>query len=312
MAMIDTKITHELQKQFCEQVMLEQPLSGYTSSGIGGPADVLLIARNEAQLEAMVQACWDAELPTIILGKGSNVLVSDKGIRGATIINLATHAQVIEHPEKAGEMTRIYSEAGALLGKVSRLAESFSLAGMEWAEGIPGTIGGAVIGNAGAFGGDVKDNFVSCRMLKRGESARVYLPEEMGFRYRKSFLKNNTDDYVVLSAVFQLTTGEKAKIHEKMEDNQAKRRKKQPSARSIGSIFKNPQGDFAGRLINQLHLKGTRFGDAQISMKHANIFINVGEATAADWYHLMQFVQEKVLDNYGIQLEPEILLIGEW
>jgi UDP-N-acetylmuramate dehydrogenase len=134
----------------------------------------------------------------------------------------------------------------------------------------------------------------------------------MGFQYRKSFLKNNTADFVVLSAIFQFSIGEKDRIHDKMVDNQAKRRKKQPSARSIGSVFKNPNNDFAGRLINQLNLKGTRFGDAQISMKHANIFINVGNATATDWLHLMEFTQEQVLQHYGIQLEPEILLIGEW
>lgn len=312
MSTIDPKVIHELQQQFTTNVMLDQKLSSYTSSGIGGPADVLMTARDEAQLEAMVQACWDADLPTLILGKGSNVLVSDKGIRGVTIINLATKVAVVENPEDGGKMNRIFSESGALLGKVSRAAESAGLATMEWAEGIPGTIGGAVIGNAGAFGGDVKDNFISCRMMKRGEAARIYLPEEMGFAYRKSFLKNNSDDYVVLSTLFQLQEGNPKAIQDKMADNQAKRRKKQPATRSIGSVFKNPEGDFAGRLINQLHLKGTRFGDAQISMEHANIFINVGEATANDWIHLMEYAQQKVLDHYGIQLEPEILLIGEW
>lgn len=312
MSTIDPKIVQSLHQQFGASVMEGQNLSTYTSSGIGGPADVLLIAKDETELENMVQACWDADLPTIILGKGSNVLVSDKGIRGATIINQANEAHIVENPDKPGEMTRLFSESGTLLGKVSRLAESFSLTGMEWGEGIPGTIGGAVIGNAGAFGGDVRECFISCRMLKRGETARNYTAEEMRFKYRRSFLKNNTDDYVVLSALFQLSTGDKAKIHDKMVDNQTKRRKKQPAARSIGSVFKNPKNDFAGRLINQLHLKGTRFGDAQISMKHANIFINVGNATANDWLHLMEFTQQKVLENYGIQLEPEILLIGEW
>ena len=310
--MIDPKIIQEFQQQFGLSVKLNQSLSAYTSSGIGGPADLLLIAKNEAELEKMVQASWDADLPTIILGKGSNVLVSDKGIRGITIINQAINAQIVENPGKPGEMTRIYAESGALLGKVSRLAESFSLKGMEWGEGIPGTIGGAVIGNAGAFGGDVSDDMVSCRILERGKPAREYLNDEMGFSYRKSFLKDNTDNYVVLSAIFQYSPGEKEKIHERMADNQTKRRRKQPATRSIGSVFKNPDNDYAGRLINRLHLKGTRFGDAQISEKHANIFINVGNATANDWIHLMEFTQQKVLENYGIQLEPEILLIGEW
>ena len=310
--MIDPKVIKNLQRQFGDQVMLNEPLSTFTSVGIGGPADVLLIAKSEQALESMVQACWDADLPTIVLGRGSNVLVSDKGIRGATVINQATAAYVMENPTNPGAMTRIYAESGAFLGKVARLAESFSLAGMEWGEGIPGTIGGAVIGNAGAFGGDLKDNFISCRILKRGEKTRSYFAKEMEFQYRKSFLKNNTDDFAVLSTIFQLAMGEKEKIHEKMMDNQAKRRKKQPTTRSIGSIFKNPPNDFAGRLINQLHLKGTRFGDAQISQKHANIFINVGNATANDWKNLMEFTQQKVLENYGIQLEPEILLIGEW
>lgn len=310
--MIDPKIIQELQEQFGTSAMLDQPLSAYTSSGIGGPADLLLIAKNEAELERMVQSCWNAAMPTLILGKGSNVLVSDKGIRGATIINQAVKAQIIENPDHPGEMTRIYAESGALLGKVSRLAESFGLKGMEWGEGIPGTIGGAVIGNAGAFGGDVSDDMVSCRILERGKPAREYLNEEMVFSYRKSFLKNNTENHVVLSATFQYSPGEKDKIHEKMTDNQAKRRRKQPAIRSIGSVFKNPENDYAGRLINRLHLKGTRFGDAQISEKHANIFVNVGNATANDWIHLMEFTQQKVLESYGIQLEPEILLIGEW
>ncbi|MEE4195564.1 MAG: UDP-N-acetylmuramate dehydrogenase [Anaerolineae bacterium] len=312
MSMIDNKVISDLQHQFADAVLLDQPLSAYTSVGIGGPADLLLIAKDETELEKMVQACWNADLPTIILGKGSNVLVSDKGIRGATIINQAVKHQVIENPTNPGEMTWIFSESGALLGKVSRLAASFSLTGMEWGEGVPGTIGGAVIGNAGAFGGDMSDSMVSCRILKRGEAARDYFSEEMEFSYRKSFLKENTENFVVLSAVFQFAHGEKQQIQEKMADNQAKRRKKQPATRSIGSVFKNPENDFAGRLINQLHLKGTRFGDAQISQQHANIFINVGNATANDWMHLMEFTQQKVLENYGIQLEPEILLIGEW
>jgi UDP-N-acetylmuramate dehydrogenase len=312
MTMIDPHLFQAFEHQFGGNVLRDQPLSAYTSAGIGGPADLLLIAKSETELENMVQACWQADLPTIILGKGSNVLVSDRGIRGAVIINQAVAARVQENPDLPGEQTHLFAESGALLGKVSRLAENFSLTGMEWAEGIPGTIGGAVIGNAGAFGGDVKDCMVSCRILKRGETARTYLAEEMKFRYRKSFLKNNTKDHVVLSALFQLSTGEKEKIHETMVENAEKRRKKQPAARSIGSVFKNPKNDFAGRLINQLHLKGTRFGDAQISMQHANIFINVGNATATDWLHLMEFTQQKVLENYGIQLEPEILLIGEW
>lgn len=309
---LEPSMIRDFQQQFGENVLVDQSLSDYTSVGIGGPADLLLVARDETQLEKMVLACWNSDLPTIILGKGSNVLVSDKGIRGVTIINQATAAHVMENPTNPGAMTHIYAESGALLGKVSRLAESFSLSGMEWAEGIPGTIGGAVIGNAGAFGGDLKDNFVSCRMLKRGESARNFYSAEMGFEYRKSFLKNNTDDWVVLSALFQLTMGDQTKIHETMADNQAKRRKKQPATRSIGSVFKNPSNDFAGRLINQLHMKGTRFGDAQISQEHANIFINVGSATANDWHNLMEYTQDKVFENYGIRLEPEILLIGEW
>jgi len=311
MSAVSDHTIHSLQQQFGGRMLIDEPLSRYTSVGIGGPADVLLMAGNETELEQMASACWQADLPTLILGKGSNVLVSDKGIRGVTIINRAEAVSITEDPS-SGAMTRLFAESGALLAKAARVAEQHSLSGMEWAEGVPGTVGGAVIGNAGAFGGDIAMNIITARMMQRGEQPRDYQPDEMGFAYRKSFLKNNTINHVVLSAIFQLAPGDRDQIHVKMQENQEKRRKKQPATRSIGSVFKNPENGFAGRLINQLGMKGTRVGDAMISMEHANIFINVGQATAQEWVALMELTQKAVFEHHGILLEPEILKIGEW
>ncbi|NSW51064.1 MAG: UDP-N-acetylmuramate dehydrogenase [Anaerolineae bacterium] len=301
-----------LTERFGTQVCFHCPVAPYTTVGIGGPADILLVARDAAELGDMVSACWQMSLPTLILGNGSNVLVSDKGIRGACIINHANRIDVIEDPAQPGLHTCIYAESGALLARVARVAESHQLGTFEWAEGIPGTVGGAVIGNAGAFGGELAGNFVSATILQPGEEPRVWLPEEMQFSYRSSLFKSSDIKAVVLSATFRLKKAAPDEIHHKMVENADKRRMKQPAARSIGSIFKNPENEYAGRLINQLNLKGTRIGDAEISQQHANIFINVGQATAEDFIRLMEFARQQVLEHYGIQLEPEILLIGDW
>ena len=297
---------------FGDHARANESIAPYTTIRIGGSVDVLLVAHNETELSKMTQTCWELNIPMMVLGNGSNVLISDKGIRGVCIINHADQIKLIEDPKKPGEMNHIFTESGALLGKVSRFAEEHALATFEWAEGIPGTIGGSIIGNAGAYGGEIAGNFVSAKILQRGKEKTLFFSEDMDFRYRYSIFKHNKEDFIVLSAIFKLEAGEKETIRQLMLENQKKRRKKQSSYKSIGSVFKNPANDYAGRLINRLNLKGMRVGDAMISYEHANIFVNVGKASSTDYRRLIELTQKKVFAHYGIQLEPEILFIGEW
>ncbi|MCD4751626.1 MAG: UDP-N-acetylmuramate dehydrogenase [Anaerolineaceae bacterium] len=303
---------NNLINSFGDHARINESIAPYTTIRIGGSVDVLMVAHNETELSEMTQTCWDLNIPMMVLGNGSNVLVSDKGIRGVCIINHADQIKLIENPKTPGEMNHISTESGALLGKVSRFAEEQSLTTFEWAEGIPGTIGGSIIGNAGAYGGEIAGNFISAKILQRGKKKSLFISEDMDFRYRYSTFKHNEEDFIVLSAIFKLVAGEKETIRQRMLENQKKRRKKQPSHKSIGSVFKNPANDYAGRLINRLNLKGMRIGDVMISYEHANIFVNVGKASSIDYRRLIELTQKKVLAHYGIQLEPEILFLGEW
>ena len=311
-SILSEKQTEIFNAAFGDHAAANTPIASYTTVGIGGPVDMLLVAHNETELGAMIQQCWQLEVPVMVLGNGSNVLVSDKGIRGVCIVNHAKNIKLIEDPHNPGQMTHIFAESGALMGQVARLALANELATFEWAEGIPGTVGGAVIGNAGAFGGETAENFVSAKILICGREIEQFTKAAMDFRYRSSIFKHTDEKFIVLSAIFKLEPGDSESIQQKMMDCRKKRRKKQPTDKSIGSVFKNPENDYAGRLISQLELKGTRIGDAMISYKHANIFVNVGAATAADYRALIELTQEKVLEHYNIHLEPEILFLGEW
>lgn len=312
-----------LQPTFTERVEEGVLLARYTSMRVGGPADALVVIKSADELAKAATALWQAKVPFVVLGSGSNVLVSDAGLRGVALIN---HAQEIVYTEENSAEALVTAESGANFGLIARQAAQRGLSGLEWACGIPGTLGGAVIGNAGAHGGDMSGNLVVAVILQRDkalalgsalhrdvESLKESLSmEQMEYAYRSSKLKRMPGSAVVLSARLRLQHDAEQNIQARMQEYLAYRRRTQPPGASMGSIFKNPPGDYAGRLIEACKLKGARVGGAEISPIHANFFINLGVATAADLWTLICKARQSVSDRFGIDLELEIERIGEW
>ena len=289
---------------FRDRLRRGEPLARYTAARLGGPADALLAVRSADELAEAVRLLWEAEIPFHILGGGSNVLVSDRGVRGVVLLNRARKARFAERG--------VWAEAGANLGALARQAAIKGLGGLEWAGGIPGTLGGAVSGNAGAHGGDIAAILERAEILHR-ERGRLHISAaDLGFGYRTSALKRGELPGIVLSASLRLHPRPPEEIQARMETYLEHRRRTQPPGASMGSMFKNPPGDYAGRLIEAAGLKGTRIGGAEISPVHANFFINRGGATAQDVYRLIQLARETVARQFGITLELEIELLGEF
>jgi UDP-N-acetylmuramate dehydrogenase len=274
----------------------------HTTFRIGGRAGIFLVPDTGAELAAAV-----AEYPgAFILGGGSNLLVSDEGVDA--VISMSGLKEMEVRTEADGA-THIVVGAGYAFTSLSRVAYRKGLAGLEFAFGIPGTVGGAVVMNAGAGGGEVKDCLESARIFSRGDFHDVSAAE-LGLSYRSSALPAGA---VVVSATFALMPGDRREIRWKMERGIDARKQSQPLAYpSAGSVFKNPPGDFAGRLIDSLGLKGLRVGDAEISSRHANFIVNMGKATARQVLALIEKVEETVLDKTGIRLEREIRLVGSF
>lgn len=293
---------------FGEQLQENAPLAPYTSARIGGPADVLLTVRSVDELVAAVSKLWELDTDFTMLGGGSNVLVSDLGVRGLVLLN---KARTIQFEDEASAVS-VYAESGANFGAVARQAAQKGLSGLEWAAGIPGTVGGAVFGNAGAHGGDVLGSLKLAEILHHKDGRQSWQVEQLDYEYRSSSLKRQPGEAIVLSAIFKLEASSSDAIEEKMALYLAQRRKSQPPGASMGSMFKNPTGDYAGRLIEAAGMKGSQVGAAQISKLHGNFFINNGDAKAADVLKLIEMSQEKVRQDFGIKLELEIELIGEW
>ncbi len=283
-------------------------MANYTTAHVGGPADGLLIVHTAGELEETVRQLWALNAPFYILGSGSNVLFSDRGLRGVVIINRAKTVKIDVHTAPP----TVWVESGANLGAVARQVALRGLSGLEWANTIPGTIGGAVYGNAGAHGGDMAANLLLAEILHRKKGRETWHVEQMAFDYRASALKRNPGDVVILAARLQLSFSTQADVQAKMDEFAAKRRRTQPPGASLGSMFKNPPGDFAGRLIEAAGLKGTRVGGAVISSVHANFFINDKKAAAADIGKLIKLAQDTILEKFGVKLELEVELVGEW
>lgn len=299
-------MTTDLRELFGEQVQEHVSLAPYTSARIGGPADALLTVRSADELAQAVQTCWENNLSFTLLGGGSNVLVSDSGVRGIVILNKAKAVDF-----RAGLQPTVRAEAGAVFSNLAHRAAAKGLTGLEWAIAVPGTIGGAVYGNAGAFGGDVAQSLIRAEILS--ESGRAWWPvQSLEYGYRTSVLKRGHGKAVVLSAEFVLRNGDPAEI-QSVADNFTERRKAtQPPGASMGSMFKNPPGDFAGRLIEAAGLKGTRIGNAEISPVHGNFFVNHGQTKAEDIKQLIELVKKTVFEKFGVKLELEVELVGEW
>jgi UDP-N-acetylmuramate dehydrogenase len=281
-------------------------LAPYTSARIGGPADVLITAESADELARTIKLLWKLDLEYIMLGGGSNVLVSDRGVRGVVVLNRAKGVRF-----HTGDEPSVTAESGVIFSNLANRCAAKGLGGLEWAATVPGTIGGAVYGNAGAFGGDMTGNLIWTELLT--ETGREkYTPEQMGYGYRTSILKRAELDAVVLSAELRLTNSTKEEVTVKIEQFGAHRKATQPPGASMGSMFKNPNGDYAGRLIEAAGLKGARIGNAEISPLHGNFFINHTNTKAYDIRALIELVQKTVKETQGVDLELEIELIGEW
>lgn len=301
----------DLRAALGSRLKTDEPLARYTSARIGGPADFLAAADTADELAELVRGARALGIEPVILGGGSNVLVSDLGVRGLVIIN---RARLVSFRE-TGERPTVWAESGANLGALARQCCARGLGGLEWAATVPGTVGGAVVGNAGAHGGDLAGNLVLAEILHLDGSVRRWGPADLEFGYRASRLKRlkaQGRPAIVLAAELALTRGDPRELQARVEQFVAHRKQTQPPGASLGSMFKNPPGDYAGRLIEAAGLKGLRIGQAEISPRHANFFINLGEARAADVFALIHRAHAAVLAQSGVDLELEVELVGEW
>jgi UDP-N-acetylmuramate dehydrogenase len=297
-----------LRQLFSDRLQENAPLSGYTSARIGGPCDALLFVRTAEELVTTVKQLWQMGVPFILLGGGTNVLVGDKGLRGVAIVN---RARLVRFDVKT-DPPSVRAESGAMLNTIAQRAGRLGLSGLEWASTIPGTLGGAVYGNAGAFDGDIAGSLSSIEILHRSFGLETWPVEKMAYSYRNSLLKREAQPVLILASTLKLERGEVSTIQAKMRSLSARRRGAQPPGASMGSTFKNPPGDFAGRLIDAAGLKGKRIGNAEISSIHANFFINLGQANANDMKALIELARRTVFEKFGLKLELEIEMVGEW
>lgn len=288
-----------------KNVLTDEPLKNHVTFRVGGAADYFVSPESAEEVQKIILLCKEAGMPYYILGNGSNLLVSDQGYRGVIIQIYKSMSEV----SVKGEF--VTAQAGALLSAIAAKAAGESLAGFEFASGIPGTIGGAAVMNAGAYGGEMKDVLEQVTVLTK-EGELVTIPrEELDMGYRTSKVAKN--QYIVLEVVIHLAHGEQEKIREKMNELKEKRTTKQPlEYPSAGSTFKRPEGYFAGKLIEEAGLRGFQVGGAQVSEKHCGFVINKDNATAAEVRELIRQVSERVKANSGVTLEPEVKMLGEF
>lgn len=288
-----------------EKVLLAEPMKKHTTFRIGGPADYFVTPGNEEEVKRAVAICKEEDAPYYIVGNGSNLLVSDEGYRGV-VIQLYK-----EMSEVRVEGSVIRAQAGASLAKIAGAALEAGLAGFEFAAGIPGTLGGACVMNAGAYGGEMKDVLTDVTVLDEEGRLLTLEKDQLEMGYRTSVIARK--GYTVLGAGIRLHEGDREKIRERMRDLKERRITKQPlEYPSAGSTFKRPEGYFAGKLIQDSGLRGFRVGDAMVSEKHCGFVINAGEATAADVDLLIRRVSAKVQEQFGVPLEPEVKRLGEF
>ena len=299
----------EIARKLGDRVRCNEPMSLHTSFHIGGPADLYAVAVSARELVELVSLAQKHDIAYLIIGRATNILVADKGIRGLVI-------------ESGGQETCfaddvvLYAESGALLGNLARESAERGLDGLAWAVGIPGSVGGAIVGNAGAYGGYISDVIRKVTVLTADGTVQELSAREMGFGYRTSRFKGQgargKRQEVILSAEFALHPEASEVLAKRMADYTRRRAESQPTEPSAGSIFKRTEQYPAGFLIEQAGLKGVRIGGAQISPKHANFFVNLGGARAADVKALIDLAREQVWKQFGQQLELEIELVGEW
>jgi len=311
-AVLTSSQIESLQAFFGSKLKKDEMLNRFSVMNVGGPADFLVSAESSQDLEAFTCFLWEEKIPFMLLGGGSNTLISDAGIRELVLINEAKEIKFIERDD---DYSLVWAESGAGFGGLARRAGSKGWSGLEWASGIPGTVGGAVVNNAGAFGSNVAEILEMADILHpSGNSIQrsEWSVDQFAYDYRSSVIKSGKEQAVVLSATFKMEVSTPAVVKGKISEIAKKRQMSQPTGASLGSMFKNPPGDYAGRLIEEAGLKGTRFGDVQISPLHGNFFLNKGNATAADIASMISRVRDKVYENFGVELELEIQFIGDW
>ena len=310
--MITPELVRELQNIVSAgRVRRGEILSEHCSFRTGGPADLFIEVASEEELKKTMELLGGSGTETFLLGRGTNLLIGDRGYRGAVVTMCGPSAARSALGEVRIEGRRITAGAGASLLKIAMAAKDAGLAGFEFAAGIPGSLGGAVMMNAGAYGGEMKNVVRSVRILRPGEGIRQYAAQEMEFGYRTSLLKRESG--IVLSAEMELEPGDSRAIADQITQLAQQRRDKQPlEYASAGSTFKRPEGYFAGKLIQDAGLRGFAIGDAQVSEKHAGFVINRGSASAAQIRRLIEEVQRIVLEDSGVQLEREVIFLGEF
>jgi UDP-N-acetylmuramate dehydrogenase (EC 1.1.1.158) len=285
------------------QIVIDEPLKNHTYTRLGGKADFYVTPNTYGQIRELVRFSRKAEVPLTIIGNGSNLIVRDGGIRGIVLSLL--HLNRIDV-----EGTAIIAQSGAAIIDVSKKALEASLTGLEFACGIPGSVGGALFMNAGAYGGEIKDVLESCLIIDRDGNLIKRSASELELSYRKSNIEEKGD--IVVEATFRLKEGDYQTIKSVMDDLTRRREMKQPlEYPSCGSVFKRPPGYFAGKLIQDSDLQGFRIGDAEVSKKHAGFIVNVGNATAKDYIAVIRHIQRTVKEKFNVQLEPEVRIIGE-
>lgn len=286
-----------------ENIRLQEPMAGHTTFRIGGPADCFVQIENKEQLINVQRYLKQVEIPFFVLGNGSNLLVSDKGYRGVIL----QVGQKISRITVEGNV--ITAQAGASMSQIARAALEYGLTGLEFASGIPGTIGGGVVMNAGAYDGELSGIVIQVNVVN-GEGEYMELENDsMEFGYRTSIIRNNP--FTVTEVLLKLEKGDREQIKAKMEDLAARRREKQPlEYPSAGSTFKRPKGYFAGKLIMDAGLRGFQIGGARVSEKHCGFIVNMGNATAEDVRNVIGEVRERVKERFRVDLEPEILFLG--
>lgn len=287
------------------EVRLNEPMRSHTSFRVGGPADVFVRPHGIDELRTALRICYRCGVSPLIIGNGTNLLVSDAGIRGVVIQIGDNLADILVSGQT------ITAQAGVSLAKLAATALGHSLAGLEFASGIPGTLGGAVAMNAGAYGGEMKDIVTEVVCFDLAANQKLLGRDQLEFGYRTSIIQR--EGYVVAEVTMQLSPGNPEGIKGLMTDLNARRRAKQPlHLPSAGSVFKRPPGYFAGKLIEDAGLKGYRIGDAQVSELHCGFIVNLGEATASDILRLIRHVQSEVKRQFGVHLETEVRIVGDW
>lgn len=299
--MIET-VMNEINNKTASLCLMNESLKKHTTYGIGGPADLMIFPKSKQDLIKVIEIINENKIQLTILGSGSNVLVSDNGIRGA-VISLKNSLKKIEVDDNI-----LYAECGTMLGKIVKHAVKNNLIGLENLNGVPGTLGGALIMNAGAWGGEISENLVHVEIMNSKNEIQKIQKKDLNFSYRQSSF--NKDD-ILLSAKFNLKKADKDIIKENFIEAQSGRKKSQPlNKRSAGSLFKNPKNNSAGKLLDEAGLKGFSIGDAKISEKHANFFINDGDASSRDMLMLIKKAHKEVKDKFNVNLSLEVKLMG--